>query len=143
MKNVLVNKISGWADAKDALQKVIHAAVDLGVEYVQAEVASLALESTADGGCSGVITKDGETLEADKIILSAGAYTAKLLADSAPDRPSLHAGDRIITVAVGEAIAPLSEAMLAVLKDMPVVIQENPRHRGKPARLKLLAGSVI
>ncbi len=130
VSKILVNGISGWADAGDALQRVIQEAVDLGAEYVEAEVTALDLEPGEDGGCKGVVTKDGRTLTADKIILCTGAYTAKLLMDSAPDRPSLQAADRIVAAAVGEAIAPLDDRRLQSLLKMPVAIQENPIERG-------------
>ncbi|KAH8895952.1 FAD dependent oxidoreductase [Thozetella sp. PMI_491] len=130
VKNVLLNKISGYADAKEALRNTIQMAVSLGVEYTEAEVSALVLEDGDAGACKGVSTHDGRTFEANHIILSTGAYTMKLLADSAPYRPSLHAGKRIIAAAVGEAIAPLNEELSGALRNTPVVVQENPTERG-------------
>jgi glycine/D-amino acid oxidase-like deaminating enzyme len=131
VKNVLLNKMSGYADAKEALQSTIQAAVDLGVDYIEAEVSSLILEEGDTGACKGVSALDGRTFEAKHVILSTGAYTVKLLVDSAPHRSSLHAGERIIAAGVGEAIAPLNEELLGALRNTPVVVQENPTERGE------------
>lgn len=130
IKEVLVNKTSGWADAKDVLQKVIETAVELGVEYIEAEVTSLAFEA-GNGNCKGVITQTGETVVAERTILCTGAFTAKLLADSAPERTTLHAGDRIVAAAVAEAIAPLNSEQIKTFSSMPVAIQEVPAEKGQ------------
>ncbi|KAH8896417.1 sarcosine oxidase [Thozetella sp. PMI_491] len=131
VKKVLVNKNSGYADAKEALQRTIQAAVDLGVEYIEGEVATLDLEGGSDGACTGIILVDGTKLAGEKVILSTGAYTPKLLADSAPQRAALHAGGRILAIGVTEAIGPVSGQVLPSLKAMPVAIQPNPIGRGE------------
>lgn len=130
IREVLVNKTSGWADAKDALRKVIETAIELGVEYIEAEVTSLDFEDSS-GNCTGVVTQTGETLLAERTILCTGAFTAKLLVDSAPERTALHAGDRIVAAAVTEAIAPLSKEQMKTFGSMPVAIQEVPPERGE------------
>lgn len=144
VSEVLVNGLSGWADARDALRKVIETAVgELGVRYVEAEVAAFVFEKQSQdgtagragggggGGCIGARTADGTVLAADRVVLCTGAFTPKLLVDSAPQRPELHAGPRIIAAGVTEAIAPLSPEQVPAFSGMPVAIQENPPERGE------------
>lgn len=130
IKEVLVNKSSGWADAKEALQKIIETSVELGVTYVEAEIVALELADGGIGDCTGVKTRGGQTISADRIVLSTGAYTARLLEDSAPKRPNLHALGRWIAAGVTEGIAPLNNEQLDTFANMPVAIQEVPPERG-------------
>ena len=102
--DILWNPSSGWAEAARALKATIEAAVANGVHYVSAPVATLIIE---DECCIGIRTEDGRTFSASKTILSTGAYTAKLLADSAPTRPELQVGDRITACAVCEVAVNL------------------------------------
>ncbi len=103
--DILWNPSSGWAEAARALKATIEAAIENGVHYVPAPVAKLVLK---DGHCTGIRTEDGRTFSASKIILSTGAYTAKLLADSAPTQPEFHVGERITACAVCEAAVNLT-----------------------------------
>ncbi|KAH6988243.1 FAD dependent oxidoreductase [Ilyonectria sp. MPI-CAGE-AT-0026] len=128
IKEVLINKSSGWAAAKDTLQKVLQTTIELGVKYIEAQVQSL--EFDADGGCIGVKTSSGQNLEASRIILSTGAFTPKLLVDSAPERTELHAGGRIIAAAVTEATSRLGSDISSKFYNGPVCIQEVPKQRG-------------
>ncbi|KAF9874918.1 sarcosine oxidase [Colletotrichum karsti] len=128
VKEVFVNKNSGWGEAKEALEATIREAVRRGVRYVQAEVERL--EFDAEGATTGVRTTEGERIGADKVILSTGAYTAKLLADSAPDRTELHAGERFVAAAVTEGFTPVSGEKAAQLYDGPVGISTVPPERG-------------
>ncbi|KPM41237.1 hypothetical protein AK830_g5306 [Neonectria ditissima] len=128
IKEVLVNKSSGWAAAKDVLQKVLEEAIELGVNFLEAEVKSL--EFDTEGNCTGVKTSSGQSLEGSRIILSTGAFTPKLLVDSAPERPELHAGDRIIAAAVTEATSRLGDGHPSKFYNGPVCIQEVPQARG-------------
>jgi glycine/D-amino acid oxidase-like deaminating enzyme len=131
VKEVLVNRGSGWAEAKEALQKTIEAAVELGVRYVTAEVTALRLEDEGGGRrCCGVVTADGTLIDAERVILCTGAYTPKLLIDSAPEWIDLHAGERILACGVTEGTAPLSLEERTLLDTMPVGISENPVERG-------------
>ncbi|KAL1860648.1 hypothetical protein VTK73DRAFT_7222 [Phialemonium thermophilum] len=132
VQEVLVNRGSGWAEAKEALQSTIEAAMGLGVRYVTAEVTGVRLEG--DGSrrqCRGVVTADGRTLSADRVVVCAGAYTPKLLVDSAPDWPDLHAGERILASGITEATAPLSHEDRPILDTMPVCCNVNPVERGE------------
>ncbi|KAK0658007.1 FAD dependent oxidoreductase [Cercophora newfieldiana] len=126
-KGVLVNNSSGWAEAKEALQATIQAAVDLGVKYVVAEVKGVVVE---EGTCKGVVMAEGERLEADRVVLCTGAYTPKLLIDSAPEWEGLHAGGRMVAMAVTEATVPLEEVEARKLGTRPVAINDNPKERG-------------
>lgn len=131
VEEVLVNRSSGWAEAKEALQSTIEAAIGLGVKYVTAEVASVQFrESGSRRRCRGVVTADGTNISADRVILCTGAYTPKLLIDSAPEWTDLHAGERILASAVTEATAPLMFEERPILDTMPVGINENPKERG-------------
>lgn len=103
--NLLWNPSCGWAEAARALEGTIAAAVENGVHYTTTSVASLILK---DGSCTGIRTEDGRTFTAEKIILSTGAYTAKLLADSAPDWPGLQVGGRMTAAGVCEAAVDLN-----------------------------------
>ena len=105
VNEILWNPSSGWAEASRALKATTEAAVENGVHYISASVSKLILE---DGCCTGIQTEDGRIISASKTILSTGAYTAKLLADSAPTQPELQAEDRITACAVCEAAVNLT-----------------------------------
>lgn len=127
VKQVLVNKTSGWAEAKEALRNTIEAAVELGVKYVTDEVKAIELDGSR---CCGVKTVNGESITADRVILCTGAFTPKLLIDSAPEWKELHAGGRMIAAAVTEAIQPLAPEQRPILSTMPVGINDNPVEYG-------------
>ncbi|KAK0631247.1 FAD dependent oxidoreductase [Immersiella caudata] len=126
-KGVLVNRSCGWAEAKEALQAMIQAAVDLGVKYEVAEVTRAVVE---DGRCKGALTSDGKRLEADRLVLCTGAYTPKLLIDSAPEWQALHAGERMVAMGVTEATVPLEGTEAETLDSRPAAMNDNPRERG-------------
>jgi glycine/D-amino acid oxidase-like deaminating enzyme len=131
IKEVLVNRTSGWAEAKEALQSTIEAAIELGVRYVTAEVTAVQLEESGSRRrCRGVVTTDGTSISADRVILCTGAYTPKLLIDSAPEWSDLHAGERILASGVTEATALWSPEERPILDTMPVGISDNPVERG-------------
>jgi glycine/D-amino acid oxidase-like deaminating enzyme len=130
VSEVLVNRSSGWAEAKEALQSTIEASIALGVKYVTAEVAALIIGAGASRRCCGVVTGEGTRMHADKIILCTGAFTPRLLLDSAPGSPDLHAGKRILAAGVTEATATLTAEELPILDHMPVAINDNPVERG-------------
>jgi len=131
VKEVLVNHNSGWAEAKEALQRTIKTAVGLGVKYITAEVAAVIFEETCERHkCCGVKTRNGDTVSADRVILCTGAYTPKLLVHSAPEWTDLHAGERIIAAGVTEAIAPFDFHKSLLRGTMPVGINANPTELG-------------
>ena len=120
---VLVNRTSGWAAAGDCLTAVTRHIVELGVRYVTADVATLRFD--AGGRCTGVETKTGDVLSADRVIVSAGAFTAKLLEVSAASSglERLRAGPRIVAGAIATGMAKLPEDELPRFADMPVGMQ--------------------
>nr|AFK23394.1 sarcosine oxidase [Cordyceps militaris] len=120
VKNVLVNKTSGWVAAGDCLRSVTRAAMALGVRYVVAEVATLTLGE--NGECTGVITKAGESLTASHTIVCAGAYTPKLLDFSANETgvAELRAGHRIVAGGITTGMTTLNDSDFARHEKMPV-----------------------
>lgn len=118
VKEVFINEGSGWAEATKAVRKVTEMAMANGVKFVKGDVENLIL--TEDGQCLGVMTKDGRTFRADKIILSTGAGTAKLLADSAPQMHHILAQDRITAAAIVSGHVNLSETVYDRIKSTPV-----------------------
>ncbi|KAJ3498275.1 hypothetical protein NLG97_g1255 [Lecanicillium saksenae] len=123
VKNVLVNKTSGWVAAGDCLRSVTRAAIALGVKYVVAEIATLTLGP--DGQCTGVITKSGESISASHTILCTGAYTPKLLelSASATGLPELRAGHRIVAGGITTGMTTLNDSDFARHEKMPVGVQ--------------------
>ncbi|KAF7540071.1 hypothetical protein G7054_g1703 [Neopestalotiopsis clavispora] len=131
VKNVLINNTSGWADARDALRKVIETCVEKGVKYVVAEVASLEIDDNG-GICRGVRTANGDVLTATHTILCSGSFTPKLLEMSAEKSgiDKLRAGERIISAGVTTGLTKLNHDDMQSFSGMPVCIQENPPERG-------------
>lgn len=124
VREVFVNRKSGWGEAKEALEATIAEAVRLGVRYVTAEVARL--EFDGEGATTGVVTAEGERITAGKVVLSTGAYTAQLLADSG--RAEVLAGERFVAAAVTEGFAPVEDEKLY---GGPVGISMVPPDRGE------------
>ncbi|KAK6331484.1 hypothetical protein TWF730_004566 [Orbilia blumenaviensis] len=94
VKHILVNTMSGCAEAEHAVRSVYDNVVSQpGVEYKVATVTKLLFNDNGD--TIGVLTTDGESIIGDTTILCTSAYTSKLLADSAPERPELQPGNRI------------------------------------------------
>ncbi|KAK6211991.1 hypothetical protein LQW54_005519 [Pestalotiopsis sp. IQ-011] len=127
---VLINNTSGWADARDALRKVIETAVEQGVRYVVVEVASLEIDD--EGTCRGVRTAGGDILRATHTILCSGSFTPKLLERSAEVSgiEGLRAGERIVSAGVTTGLTRLNDQDRKTYSGMPVCIQENPPERG-------------
>lgn len=120
VEEIFVNEKSGWAEAAKALKALIDATLELGVKYVESEVSTLTFNEAGD--CTGIKLNGGKTLTADKIILSTGALTAKLLADSAPKRPELQVGGRIVAGAVVTGIVNLSAQEGKKYTEIPVTV---------------------
>jgi hypothetical protein len=132
IREILGNKTSGWADAKDVLQKVIEAAVRLGVEYVEAGVVALEFEHGGEGGCIQCIGVGPRPARPSPGIgsFSARGYSRRSYwKTAAPKRTDLHVGGRVVAAAVTEA--PLDDEKVQSFGGMPVVIQEVPPERGE------------
>lgn len=119
LDKVLYNPSVGIAEADKALNAVVQAAVDLGVDYVVGAMETL--EFGAQGQCTGVRLQDGRTLQADKILLCTGARTAALLAQSAPDRKKLHVGDRLLATGAVSFHATLHGEQKEKFSTIPVL----------------------
>lgn len=131
VKEVLVNKTSGWAAAGDCLRAVTREVIRLGVKYVTADVASLNFDAT--NRCTGILTKSGKSISASHVILSTGAFTPKLLEQSAAKSglSDLRAGDRILAAGITTGMTKLDEKSLETYASMPVGVQGYTAQTGK------------
>ena len=138
VKNVLVNKTSGWGAAGDCLKAVTKECLRLGVKYVVAEVEDLRV---ANARVKGVKTLRGENLTADHVLLCTGAYTPKLLELSAAASgvDELRAEDRIVAGGIATGMTKLDEQTYPRFASMPVGVQDYDAKRGKCAEMILLS----
>ena len=123
VKDVLVNKTSGWAAAGDCLRAVTRKAIELGVKYVVADVTRLQFD--ASGRCTGVRTANGKTLTAAHVVLCTGAFTPKLLELSAHSSglTDLRAGSRILAGGITTGMTRLDDKTYQRFAKMPVGVQ--------------------
>lgn len=123
VKEVLVNKTSGWGAAGDCLVAITRKAIELGVNYVTADV--IDLKFSPDGRCKGIKTATGQTLTASHVVLCSGAYTPKLLELSAQSSgiSDLRVGDRMVAGAITTGLAQLDDKSYGNFGVMPVGIQ--------------------
>jgi sarcosine oxidase/L-pipecolate oxidase len=128
VSEILINNSSGHAEAKEALGATIQAALNAGVQYLEADVQSLVMDG--EGACKGVNTAAGETLTATHIILCTGAGTAKLLADTTPYREELQVGGRMIAAAICTGLAKLDTETALKYVEGPVCCQDVLSGRG-------------
>ncbi|KAL6806755.1 FAD dependent oxidoreductase [Trichoderma sp. SZMC 28013] len=129
LDKVLYNPTVGYAEADKALQAVMQAAVDLGVEYVVGEMKSLDLG--ADGRCVGIELANGDTLRADKVLLCTGARTGSLLAQSAPGNKELHIGDRLVATGAVSFYSKLQGEQKEKFACIPVLKNCLPEVKGE------------
>jgi sarcosine oxidase/L-pipecolate oxidase len=120
VRSILINESGGWADASKALTTVIQFVVAAGVRYLAATIESL--EFDGQGSCIGVRTTSKEILTATHIILATGAYTAKLIADSAPHRAEMQVGERLTAAAVCTGMVKLSPEEAERFRKGPVFV---------------------
>lgn len=119
---------AGWAEAANALAAIMRAAVDNGVSYVSNAVSKLIVVGQH---CQGVELTDGSKHYAKKVLLCAGADTARILAESAPQDPSLHAGPRFVAGAIVEAKVKLTPEQVERYKATPAVLWDADPARGR------------
>lgn len=105
VKEVLVNRDSGWAEATKALTAYDDAAIEAGLKYTAVDLDVLSFGT--DGRCTGVLMKGRENIIADRVILATDAGTARLIADSAPNRKELQVDGRLAAGAVVTGIVNL------------------------------------
>ncbi|KAF4984135.1 hypothetical protein FDECE_17149 [Fusarium decemcellulare] len=129
VNQILWNPSVGFGRADKALGAVVQAAIDLGAEHVVGEMSTL--EFGPEGQCTGVVLKDGTTLRADKILMCTGARTASLLAQSAPDKPLLHAGDRLLATGAVSFYAKLDGEQKDKFSTIPVLKNCLPQVKGE------------
>lgn len=131
VKEVLVNKTSGWAAAGDCLIAVTAKCLELGVKYVTAEVASVQVDKS--GRCQGVKSKSGQVLTASHVILCTGAYTPKLLELSAASTgmDDLRAEHRILAGGITTGMTKLDDKSYPRFASMPVGVQGYTAEQGK------------
>jgi len=98
---------------------LINAALTEGVIYNASGVSTLSIEK--DNTCTGVRTGDGQELKADNVILCTGAWTPKLLLDTAPKWKQLHVGDRMIVAGAVQCTASYPPDQMYKLRSVPVV----------------------
>lgn len=122
-KSVLVNKSSGWANAGDSLRAVTKWSLAKGVKYIAQKVDNLVFDNS--GACTGVKTEQGNTISATHVVLSTGAYTAKLLEQAAKSsgNEKLRVDGRIVAGGITTGMTTLDEKSYARFKDMPVGVQ--------------------
>lgn len=123
VKEVLINKSSGWAAAGDCLVAITRHILQLGVKYVTEEAATLRFNKS--GRCVGLTTTAGTTHLASHVILCTGAFTPKLLELSAASSgiADLRAGSRILAGGITTGMAVLDEETYEKFASMPVGVQ--------------------
>ncbi|KAF2668885.1 sarcosine oxidase [Microthyrium microscopicum] len=123
VKEVLLNKNSGWSYAKEALESAAQAATNAGVQYICSAATSLKIDD--NGTCKGVRLIDGRSISASQTILCAGAHTARILAETAPERDDLQAGHRLTAAAMPSSLADLNEEDANLFGSAPGYCHEN------------------
>lgn len=139
LDKILYNPKVGFAEADKALAAVVQAGIDLGVEYVVGEMDTLAFG--LEGQCLGVTLKTGDTIMADKVLMAAGARTAPLLAQSAPNNKKLHTGDRVLATGAVSFYAKLHGEKKA--KFAPIPVLKNCLKNVKGEGMSILADGTI
>lgn len=131
VKEVLLNKTSGWGAAGDCLRAVTRETLRLGVKYVVAEVATLQFDDS--GRCCGLKTTSGTTLTASHVVLCTGAYTPALLEFSAESSglADLQVGSRIVAGGITTGMTRLDIETYAKFAAMPVGVQGYTPKQGK------------
>ncbi len=129
LEKAFFNPRAGWAEAENALRSCVSAALEIGVQYVQDAVSTITFDS--EGGARGVKLLSGRELKAGKVILAAGAFTAKLLVDSNPQLKALHAGDRFQAAASVMGLFKVPEAELGKFKSAPIIINSLDHTQGE------------
>lgn len=146
LTDLVYNPSAGFARADKALGAVIDAGVAKGVDYVIGEVSRLNFRDGSDGKvCTGITLSSGKTLEADKILLAAGARTASLLVKSDPTNELLHAGGRLIVAGALSFFTTVNEPQRSKLGRVPVLISSGVQglltHRASYSALFWLTSS--
>lgn len=118
VKDNYYNPHSGWAEADPTMRSVAEAALAAGVKFSQDSVERLIFDSA--GACVGVRALDGQETRAGTTLLCAGAWTAQLIADSAPDNKDIQANDRMVAAAAISCVVNCAAEYLSLYQDGPV-----------------------
>jgi glycine/D-amino acid oxidase-like deaminating enzyme len=143
VKDVLVNRSSGWANAGDALRAVTKKSIELGIKYVVADIESL--QFSKNGTCTGIKTAKGDVYSASKVVLCTGAFTPKLLeqAANASGRPEISAGERIVAGGITTGMTTLDDESYARFAEMPVGVQGYTASTGNLVTCSTLGGTCL
>lgn len=98
---------------------MIQAAVDLGVNYVEATVSKISFD--ASGTILGVETTAGNVFTLEHTVLCTGARTAELIADSAPEKAELQVNGRMTAAAAIMCAFRVPEDQLHKFKNAPII----------------------
>ncbi|KAH6865978.1 hypothetical protein BKA58DRAFT_471894 [Alternaria rosae] len=128
-EEVFVNRDSAWAEATNALTAYNDAAIEAGLKYTAADIDVLTFGT--DGGGTRFLTKGGENITAHRIILGTGAITAKLIADSAPNRSELQVHGRLVVGAVVTGLVDLDPKNGQHYTERPVTVHSVLPIRGE------------
>jgi sarcosine oxidase/L-pipecolate oxidase len=129
VKMAYYNPASGWGDAEPALKAVVDAAIAEGVQFHTGTVEKLLLRRSRPNlgkpaqtalQCIGVRLHGGVEIQANHILLSTGASTARLLADSAPTEPSFQAAGRLVAAAALSCTVRVDPADWHLYREAPV-----------------------
>lgn len=132
LEEFLWSPSSGIGSAEQALNSVVQAAVDIGVEYVVTTVKKLCFDET-NTVCTGAMSEDGTVWESDNTIICTGAYTEKLLIDSAPTRPEMHANGKARANAAVCCIVKVPEERRKEFETAPPTIHDMNYSNGMAA----------
>ncbi|KAI0159937.1 FAD dependent oxidoreductase [Hypoxylon sp. FL1284] len=108
----LYSPAAGWVPAGQALLRMANAARKLGVKYIFGDTGyARKLVYAADGTCTGVITADGATRNADVVVLASGANTASLV----------EAKEEVVANSSAIMVIKLEPDEIAKYRDIPIV----------------------
>ncbi|KAF4629522.1 hypothetical protein G7Y89_g8622 [Cudoniella acicularis] len=118
--NMYFNPEAGWAKARETLQVAMTEYIRLGGVFLSGspgDVVSIEYSKSEAGTITGVVTADGRSHDASKVLICVGAYTSQLVDTDT----QIHA--------VGLCLAHwrLNAAEMEIWKDHPFV---DVRHRG-------------
>lgn len=122
VEEVYVNPLSGWAEASAALDKVIEAAIQEGIELVKADITQILFNAAGD--CTGVRAADGQTFEASHVILATGPGSIELIAGSEPQRVDFRIQDRVLAAAVVSGVVKLNAEESAQFDSLPIFVHD-------------------
>ena len=124
--NAYFSPETGWCDASGATHNFMQAAEKKGVKRVTADIAEIMLDKD-QSRVLGVKTADGQELNADKVLIAAGAWTSSVLSPL-EDTLQIPAKDRtenqLRTIGVLQIYYAVSAEEVKKLEEnkMPVIV---------------------